>query len=59
MLFKANRPFWVASDKNRINNFASECDLDYGAPNLELMVATYLYLIAYLNYYHEVGGEKK
>ena len=50
---------WAKTNKNRINNFASECDLDYGAPNLELMVATYLFLIAYLNYYHEVGGEKK
>ena len=42
-----------------MNNFASECDMDYGAPNLELMIATYLYFVAYLNYYHEVGGEEK
>ena len=59
LIYKANRPFWIASETNPVNNFASYCDYDYAAPNLELMVSTYVYLIAYLNYYHEIGGESK
>jgi len=57
MLYRGERPFWAL--KGDVKNLAGGCLLTYGGPSTGVMMATYLMLTLYLNYYYQVGEPPK